>query len=101
MARVLSPCADSSATSSWLSALLLGYVLPMTDKPQVMAIAHVPTGETLEVAIEGPPFAPSLPGSAFVLPMQELRFTVYLRPGQDESSLEQHYDSDTGHRPHS
>ena len=69
----------------------------MTDKPQVIAIAHVPSGEELKVEIEGPPFPPSLPGSMFPYSMREFTFTVWHRPGQDPASLEQHYDSDTGY----
>ena len=69
----------------------------VTDKPQVIAIAHLPTGETLKVEIEGPPFPTSLPGSMFPLPMQAVNFIVLHRPEQDPESLEQHYDSDTGY----
>jgi len=69
----------------------------ITDKLQVIAMAHLPTGETLKVEIEGPPFLPSLPGSMFSLPMQEFTFEVFHRPGQDPASLEQHYDTDTGY----
>ena len=68
----------------------------MTDKDQVKAIAHLHSGGTREMEIEGPPFPPILEGRQFAGPREELIFTFYHRPRQDPLSLEQHYDLDNG-----
>ena len=72
------------------------YRQPMTDKPQVIAIAHLHTGETLTKEIDGPPFPPFLDTNMFPEPRVTIFSKVFLRPGQDSASLEQHYDPDNG-----
>ena len=68
------------------------YRQPMTDKPQVKAILHGGDGDTREIDLEGPPFQRTIEGNWFYFPNEELLYRFDHREGQDESSLEQHYD---------
>ena len=68
------------------------YGQAMKNQPQVKAIVHGLGGETRKVDLEGPPFQRTIEGNWFHYPNEELLYTFDHRPGQDESSLEQHYD---------
>ena len=68
------------------------YAQPMADKAQVKAILHGLGGDTREIDLEGPPFQRTIEGNWFHFPNEELRYPFDHRPGQDEASLEQHYD---------
>ena len=68
------------------------YGQPMTDKAQVKAVLHGLDDEIRETDLEGPPFQRTITGNWFYFPNEELKYHFDLRPGQDEASLEQHYD---------